>query len=137
MKFDPYYHHRRSIRLKEYDYSTAGLYFITMCSFNRENIFANLSVGAGLAPAQGDVSNLTNNKISATNSLDFKLKRIGKIIDTHWNKLPSYFKNVTIDEYVIMPDHFHGIIVIGKNIATTTDNIDVSGVNPSFLRALQ
>lgn len=83
MKYDPYYHHRRSIRLKGYDYSSEGLYFVTMCSLDRQNIFADLFVGAGLAPAQGDVSNLTKNKISATNPFDFKLTRIGKIIDTH------------------------------------------------------
>ena len=114
MNYDPYYYHRRSIRLKGYNYSSEGLYFITMCSLNRKNLFADLSVGAGLAPAQGDVSNLSNNKVSDTNPLESKLTRIGQIIDTQWNKLPSYFINGTIDEYVIMPNHI-GIFIDFRN----------------------
>jgi len=135
MKFDPYYHHRRSIRLKEYDYSTAGLYFITMCSLNRANIFTSLNVGAGLAPAQNDVSDHTSINISYPDPADNKLTRIGKILDNQWNKLPFYFKNIILDEYVVLPNHFHGIIVIGKNAATTTGTIDVEGVSPSSERA--
>ena len=121
MNYDPYYHHRQSIRLKEYDYSSAGLYFITMCSLNREPIFTNLNVGAGLAPAQGDVSDHTFNNISSPDPADNKLTRIGEILDKQWNEIPSYFMNVTLDEYVVMPDHFHGILVIGNNQCIGSD----------------
>ena len=139
MNYDPFYHHRRSIRLKGYDYSSEGLYFVTMCSLDRQNIFADLSVGGGLAPAlQHELTapslHQTENTppLSSSFSSIFKLTRIGKIIDKHWNEIPKNYKNVTIDEYVIMPDHFHGIIVIGKDqiinqnldrdIATITEN---------------
>ncbi len=64
------------------------------------------------APAHGDVSDHNSNKISFPYQIDCKLTRIGKIIDNQWNKIPSYFENITLDEYVLMPDHFHGIIVI-------------------------
>ncbi len=55
MKFNPDIHHRHSIRIKEYDYSKRGLYFITICTQNREKTLAKIitnNVGAGLVPAQ-------------------------------------------------------------------------------------
>ncbi|MDA3939029.1 MAG: hypothetical protein PF693_06950 [Spirochaetia bacterium] len=124
MLYDPYYHHRRSIRLKGYDYSSEGYYFVTMCSLNRKNLFSYLPVGAGLAPAlQQELSNpslLANksrpnhiNSVSGSNSSSLILTRIGEILDHQWKEIPANYKNVTLDEYVIMPNHFHGIIVIG------------------------
>ncbi len=88
MKYNPEKHHRRSIRLKGYDYSQPGWYFVTVVTQNREMLF-------------GDV---VNNKMM--------LDLFGKIIDYHWRKLPRHFKNIVLDEYQIMPNHFHGIIHI-------------------------
>ena len=88
MKYDPDRHHRRSIRLKGYDYSQPGWYFVTVCVQNREMLF-------------GDI---VNRKM--------KLNSIGKLIDYYWQRLPKHFKNIELDEYQIMPNHFHGIVHI-------------------------
>ena len=85
--FDPVLHHRRSIRLQEYDYSKAGLYFVTICTHNREKLFGYIE----------------NKKM--------KLNDAGKMVDRIYNELINYH-NMEIDKYIIMPDHFHGIIKI-------------------------
>ena len=101
MKYNPEEHYRRSIRLKNYDYKKSGYYFITVCSKNRECIFSTLNninvVGAGLASAQ----------ISLTN--------IGDIIERNWIDLPNQYENVYLDEYIIMPNHIHGICIIDSS----------------------
>ena len=88
--FDPGIHHRRSIRLKKYDYSRSGLYFITICTQNREKLFGNIE----------------NNKM--------KLNHAGEMVDRIYNELINYY-NMKIDNYIIMPNHFHGIIEIPQS----------------------
>ena len=88
MKFDPQKHHRRSIRLGDYDYSQAGAYYVTIDVQNRQCLFGNI------------VDN------------EMMLNEAGKMIDEQWNALPQRFPNIELDVYVIMPNHFHGIIVI-------------------------
>lgn len=95
-------HHRRSIRLTNYDYSSSGLYYVTICSRNRECIFSKIindNVGAGLAPAQ------------------YELTIIGQIIKSNWISITTHYDNVDIGEFIIMPNHIHGIIEI-RNGAT-------------------
>ncbi|MEN8155295.1 MAG: hypothetical protein ABFR75_14875 [Acidobacteriota bacterium] len=99
MAFDPEIHHRRSIRLKGYDYSRNGAYFVTVCSYKKECLFS--TVGAGLASALNNIS-------------EIELKTPGKIILENWNRIPERFKNVMVDNIVIMPNHIHGIIIIEK-----------------------
>ena len=79
---------RRSIRLKGYDYAKPGVYFITICTDDRQCNF-------------GRSENST-----------IKLSPIGKIAEKSWEKIPEHFRNVALDRYVIMPNHIHGIIVI-------------------------
>ena len=83
-------HHRRSIRLKGYDYSAAGLYFITICLQNRRNLFGKIEQGKLI------------------------LNDAGKMIDQQWLILPGRFTNIQLHEYIIMPNHFHGIIEIAN-----------------------
>ena len=78
---------RKSTRLKEFDYSQFGYYFITICIKNRREFFSNI-VGTNLV-----------------------LTKFGNIVDEIWQNLPEYY-NVELDNYVIMPDHFRGIIII-------------------------
>jgi len=85
--------------LTGYDYSNGGIYFVTICSKGRENIFSkinNNNVGTGLAPVRHELTN------------------IGNIIDRNWKEIPNRHDDVDIDEFIIMPNHVHGIVIIGK-----------------------
>ena len=88
MKLNPNLRHRRSIRLKDYDYSQRGAYFVTICVQNREYVL-------------GEV---VDEKIILT--------AIGEIIEKFWFEIPNHFYNVELDEFIVMPNHLHGIIVI-------------------------
>lgn len=90
MKYNPQKHHRRSIRLKGYDYAQAGLYFITICCENRICRFG--SVGNG----------------------EMILNEFGKIARDEWLKTPTLRPNTALHEFVIMPNHIHGIIQIRR-----------------------
>jgi putative transposase len=89
-KFNPEIHHRRSIRLKGYDYTRPGYYFFTICTMGRENLFWEI----------------INKRI--------QLNNFGKILEMTWLDLPNHNTNLILDSFVIMPDHFHGIIRIIK-----------------------
>jgi REP element-mobilizing transposase RayT len=91
MPYNPNIHHRRSIRLKDYDYSQAGLYFITICVQNRECVFGKIA----------------DNKMI--------LNKYGKIAYGEWLKTPDMRPNIQLDEFIVMPNHIHGIIVITDN----------------------
>ena len=88
------------MRLTKYYYSRCGYYYITICSKNRENLFCEIEnvVGAALASAR----------------VNIKLSKIGQIINHQWNDIPNQYKNIELDEYVIMPNHIHGIFIINK-----------------------
>jgi putative transposase len=90
MSYNPEKHHRVSIRLKNFDYSSEGAYFVTICVKNRECIFGEILNG------------------------EINLSEIGQIAYKNWNEIPTHFKNVEIDEFVIMPNHLHGIIIINE-----------------------
>jgi putative transposase len=81
-------HRRRSIRLKNYDYSKDGSYFVTICSHNHECIFGRISNGT------------------------MQLNTSGKIVKNCWDDLPNHYLNIKLDVFVTMPDHVHGIIFI-------------------------
>lgn len=85
-QYNPNKHHRRSIRLKGYDYSQAGLYFITICCQDRICRF-------------GDVVNG-----------EMVLNKYGQIADDEWMKTTEIRPNVELGEFVVMPNHIHGII---------------------------
>jgi len=87
-KFDPQIHHRHSIRLKGYDYSQEGAYYVTIMTWHRDCIF-------------GEVIND-----------EVILSDFGKIADECWRAIPEHFPFVELGAYVIMPNHVHGIIVI-------------------------
>lgn len=81
-------HHRRSIRLKEYDYSQEGLYFITICCQDRAHLFGHIENG------------------------EMILNDFGKIAHEEWANSKKIRDNIHIHEYIIMPNHIHGIIEI-------------------------
>lgn len=88
MAYNPNIHHRRSIRLKGYDYAQAGVYFITLCTHNREHLFGEVTGG------------------------EMKLSSLGEIAYHEWLKTPEIRPNVVLDVFVIMPNHMHGILLI-------------------------
>jgi REP element-mobilizing transposase RayT len=88
-------HHRKSIRLKGYDYSQAGLYFITICVQDRKCLFGEI-VG---------VENFQPQMI---------LNDAGKIADECWLGIPEHFPNTVLYEHIVMPNHFHGIIELKR-----------------------
>jgi len=100
MKFNSDRHHRRSIRLKGYDYSTTGAYFATICARNHECLFTRIcrNVGAGLAPA-------------LSYEYTFPLSDLGEILKKNWQEIENDFSTVYLDAFIIMPNHIHGIIV--------------------------
>ena len=88
MPYNSNIHHRRSIRLKRYDYTQRGAYFVTICTHQRNCLFGEIVDG------------------------EIKLNTNGEIARGSWLSIPRHFKNVELDEFVIMPNHLHGIIII-------------------------
>ncbi|MDB9436973.1 transposase [Dolichospermum lemmermannii CS-548] len=88
MPYNSNIHHRRSIRLKVYDYTQQGAYFVTICTHQRNCLFGEIVDG------------------------EIKLNTNGEIARDSWLSIPRHFKNVELDEFVIMPNHLHGIIII-------------------------
>ena len=86
---------RKSIRLKEYDYSQSGAYFITICTQNRKWLFGNIVEAKDYSPVTKMI-----------------LNDPGGMVEKCWNEIPKHFPNVELDEFVIMPNHVHGIVVI-------------------------
>ena len=104
MQYNPKIHNRRSIRLKGYDYSQKGLYFVTIVCQNRQRFFGQI------------------------NEDEMRLNEAGKMIENEWQKIPERFENVQLNEYIIMPNHFHAIIAITEQeqpqgISTTVGDI--------------
>ena len=106
-------HHRRSIRVQGYDYSQEGLYFITICCHNRQNLFGEIVEGK------------------------MQLNDAGHIVHQCWDEIPNHFPHAALDEFVIMPNHVHGIICIVDTppTAVTADDVgaDVGAKNFSPL----
>jgi putative transposase len=106
MKFDPQKHHRRSIRLKGYDYSH-GAYYVTVVTWHREYLFGKIRNG------------------------EMKLNKVGDIVEREWLNLPEQLPHVELGASMVMPNHFHGILFIhGPVGATRLDKIKGQAKNP-------
>jgi REP element-mobilizing transposase RayT len=81
--------YRRSIRLKGYDYRQAGAYFVTICVRNRLCLFGEVVNGA------------------------IKINDAGRLVQSAWGEIPVRFSNLQIDEFIVMPNHIHGILIVG------------------------
>ena len=79
---------RQSIRLKHFDYSQQGLYFVTICTHKMHCLFGKISQD------------------------EMHLNDAGKMIESHWQQLKSRFNHISLQEFLVMPNHFHGIIEI-------------------------
>ena len=111
---------RRSIRLKGYDYAGAGAYFVTICAQNRECLYGEIMNGKMV------------------------LKDAGEIVADEWIKTGDIRDKIILDEWVVMPNHFHGILVIDDRRGTarrapTVEQFGkpVSGSIPTIIRAFK
>jgi hypothetical protein len=106
-KFDPQKHHRRSIRLPNYDYSQSGAYFITIVTYQRALLFGKIV------------------------NAEMQLNDFGKIADECWRAIPEHFPNLELGAYIVMPNHVHGIIIIMENGMATTSSPSVGARHPA------
>lgn len=88
MTFNPDLHHRRSIRLQGYDYARSGAYFVTICAWQRECLFGEVVDGV------------------------MWLNEAGLTVQQIWVGLPGHFRHVELDQFIVMPNHVHGIILL-------------------------
>jgi putative transposase len=96
MHYDSAIFHRRSIRLTGYDYAQAGAYFVTIVTQGRENLFGQVIDGL------------------------MELNDAGKTIQSVWDDLPDHYPSIELDEFCILPNHIHGIIVIADSVGAGT-----------------
>lgn len=95
---DPQRHRRRSIRLPGYDYTQSGAYFVTVVTYQRDCVLGDILEG------------------------EIRLSSAGEIVRREWERLAQRFPHVVLDSYVIMPNHFHGIIIITDDRRGTPDS---------------
>jgi REP element-mobilizing transposase RayT len=99
-------HRRRSIRLKGYDYSQPGAYFVTVCVYLRSCLLGEVLEG------------------------EMRLNKSGHIVEACWNDLPDHYAHVQLDAFVIMPNHVHGVIVLTHDGGTDRVNVG-AGFKPA------
>jgi putative transposase len=135
MAFNPDIHHRHSIRLRDYDYSSNGAYFLSLCTRERKCDFGEIIDGS------------------------MYLNEVGCLVESCWRAIAENFPDVKLDSWVIMPNHLHGIIIItdaiqpvgakqassalpasclnkSSNLAEEHSHLPLHGTNPGSLSAI-
>ena len=112
---------RKDLRLKEYDYSDVGLYFLTICTDNRRKILSNI-VG-----------------VDVPDDPCVELTAYGEIVDKCINQLNDFYDNISVEQYVIMPNHIHLILFVHQNGSprTSTPTVRQHSVVPAFVSTLK
>ncbi len=108
MTHDPQRHHRRSIRLPGYDYSQEGVIFVTLCTHQREILFGEVQDG------------------------QMMINEIGCAVLAAWQGLPLRFPSLTLDEFVIMPNHIHGVLFFGAAENQTGETKEEASSTPTL-----
>ena len=85
------YNRRRSQRLKGYDYSQPGAYFVTICTHNQQCIFGEITDG------------------------NVQLNEIGKTVRDQWLESSEAYAKIILDEFIVMPNHIHGVVILKKS----------------------
>ena len=112
---------RKPVRLKEYDYNGVGLYFITICTDKRRKILSQIVGGDVLdAPC-------------------VELSMYGKIVDKYINQLNAFYENISVEQYVVMPNHIHLILFVRQNGSsrTSTPTVKQHSAVPAFVLTLK
>ncbi|MDP2885877.1 MAG: hypothetical protein Q8P51_12750, partial [Ignavibacteria bacterium] len=91
------YRRRNTNRLVGHDYSQPGEYFVTMCTKDREDLFGEITGG------------------------EMKLNEVGEIAVKCWKEIPRHYPSIKLDEFVVMPNHVHGIIVVVGMMVPASD----------------
>ncbi|MBI1929542.1 transposase [Candidatus Poribacteria bacterium] len=98
MRYDPTIHHRRSIRLRGYDYTQVGAYFVTICVRERVCLFGKVA------------------------DREMQLNEMGQVVVECWRNIPRHFPAVELDAFVVMPNHMHGILVLTNRVRSGVEN---------------
>jgi putative transposase len=107
-RFDPKIHHRRSIRLKGYDYSQAGAYFVTIVTQGRESFFGAIRNG------------------------EMIVNDAGRMVNAVWESMPVRFPNIELGAFIVMPNHFHAIVtIVGAGLVPTPEATVGTGLVPA------
>lgn len=118
MPYDAHFHHRRSVRLLEYDYSFPGSYYVTICTRDKRHLFGRI--------------------------LNDQMRRndCGEIAHREWFRSAELRQDIALDAFIVMPNHVHGIIIIRRGIPPTRDAPTVerfgklvAGSLPTLVRA--
>ncbi|NET41654.1 MAG: hypothetical protein F6K15_06855 [Okeania sp. SIO2B3] len=104
MSYDHNKHHRRSLRLRGYDYSQAGAYFLTICTYNRQTLFGEIIDGK------------------------MQLNQLGEVVAEEWERSAQIRQEIELDYSVIMPNHLHGIAIIHN--VESNDRVGANGRSP-------
>jgi O-6-methylguanine DNA methyltransferase len=94
---------RKSNRLKGYQYDKGGYYFVTICVRNKVNCFGEIGDGSAI------------------------LNELGEIAQSIWMQIPNHYKHVHIDQFVVMPNHIHGILIIDDDVGTEQCSVPTRG----------
>ncbi len=105
---------RKSTRLKDYDYSTSGAYFITICTRKKEKVLSQIV---------GDDAHIVPQNI---------LSEIGLVCDKYINNINLKYENVTLDKYVIMPNHIHLLISLHGTMKASSPTKNIETIIRSF-----
>ena len=131
-KYDPQIHHRQSVRVKDYDYTSNGYYFVTICTHDKQQLFGQIKTRRGTA--------------CCALCILCALNEYGNIVNDEWIKSAHIRNKIELDEFVIMPNHIHGIIIIndlGNDLGTARRaptgqfGFSVSGSLPTIVRAFK
>ncbi len=108
-RYDAEKHHRRSIRLQGYDYAQEGVYFVTVCTQDRACLFGAVADG------------------------EMQLNNSGQIAKAAWDELPARFPSVRLDAFIVMPNHVHGLIVVGAQFIAPSDGFGTATIDQGVI----
>lgn len=98
-------HNRRSIRLPDYDYTTPGVYFVTICTYQKQCLLGQVS----------------GNQVSLTLA--------GQVVARCWEALPRHFHNLEIDQFIVMPNHLHGVLMLQAHDTSGVQSLEADRTN--------
>ena len=107
---------RKPTRLKEYDYSNTGVYFITTCTKDRKRLLSEISVGFGIY----DKPQIT-------------LSQYGAIVEKYIRKISLEHDDISVDRFVIMPNHIHMLVSVQNNIGASQVPHPTNETIPKFV----